>query len=86
MGGGEEAEELDALLADWGLGGSVRAVNAGEEGREGIVGQAPGNGVELGGGHSQSVAVGELVEASYDSLPQLLSRPGVLAPRRATER
>lgn len=60
-------------------------MNADKEGSEGVVGEVSGNGVELGGGHGQSVAVRELVEAGYDSLLQIRGRRRGGWLRRAAE-
>lgn len=69
VGGGEEAEEADAVLLDGGfVGGGGGGGEAGEEGGEGVWGEGEGDGVELGGGAGEGVAVGELGEAEEDSL------------------
>lgn len=57
-----------------------------EERREGVGREGSGNGVELGGGESESVSVGELVEAVDDSVLEVLSRPGALGRGGAAER
>lgn len=57
-----------------------------EERREGVGREGSGNGVELGGGESESVSVRELVEAVDDSVLEVLSRPGALGRGGAAER
>lgn len=46
----EEHQKMHALLADRRLGGGVSVVKATEEGREGVVGEGSGNGLELSSG------------------------------------
>lgn len=63
---GKESQEIDAFPANRRLGGGIRVVNAVEERGEGVVVQCLSDGLELGGGKGESVAVGELVEAGND--------------------
>lgn len=54
------------------LVGRPRVGDGGEEWREGVGGELPRYGVELGGGHGLRVAVRQLHHAAVDTLPHPL--------------
>lgn len=74
MGAREEGEDADALAADGRPGRVVGAVDAAEEGGEAVVSEAEGDGLELGGGEGERVAIGEAVEAGDDPRFEVSSR------------